>query len=120
MKNINGPSRSIAVLAVILFALSGLVSGFAVGGFLHLRSGQSATSGAGTTSEGQTTKPSSTHTSHPIPLGYPQVDEYSTVERANGTTYTLTAHAINKQSQPVHASDITCKLWLVERIPTNT
>lgn len=117
MNNVNGPSRSIAVLAVILFALSGLISGFAVGGFLHSRSGQSGTSGAGTTSEGQTTKPSSTHTSHPIPLGFPQINVSNADEKANGTTYILTTQAIDKQNQPVHASDITCKLWLVQRIP---
>lgn len=120
MNNVNGPSRSIAVLAVIFFALSGLISGFAVGGFLHSRAGQSSTSGAGTTSEGQTTKPSSTHTSHPTPLGFPLMNVSNTLERANSTTYTVTTQAVNKQNQPVHASDITCKLWLVKRIPSNT
>jgi len=116
MNNVNGPSRSIAVLAIILFALSGLISGFAVGGFLHSRLGQSGTSGAGTTSEGQATKPPASHTSQPTALEYPSVDSYSTIERANGTTYTLTAHAISKQNN-VNLSGITCKLWLVQRIP---
>src|SRR6266702_4316074 len=82
-------SRSIAMLAVILFALSGLISGFAVGAFLHSRSGQSSASGSGTTSEGQTTGSSSSNRSQPKPLGYPQIiDVSNTVQKANGTTYT--------------------------------
>ena len=118
MNNVNGPSRSIAVLAVLLFALAGLMSGFAVGGFMHSKSGQSSNTGAaGTTSEGQSTQSSSSPTSHPKLLGLPQNDLSSTDERANGTTYTLTTQAVDKDNKPVHASDITCKLWLVQRIP---
>ena len=41
----------------------------------------------------------------------------SFVQKADGTTYTLMTQAINAQNKPVHASDITCKLWLVHRIP---
>jgi hypothetical protein len=118
--NINGPSRSIAVLAVILFALAGLMSGFAVGGFIHSKSGLSSTTGtSGTTSEGQTTK-SSSPPSHPVRLGFPQMNLSNDIQKADGTTYTLTTQAINSQSQPVHASGITCKLWLVRRIPEGT
>lgn len=123
INNVSGPSRSIAVLAVILFALAGLMSGFAVGGFLHLKSGQSSNSGAaGTSSEGQTTQSSSTHTSHPKRLGIPQWNLSNDVQRADGTTYTLMTQVVDgqKKPQPVHASGITCKLWLVNRIPTNT
>jgi hypothetical protein len=33
--NINQQTRKIAVVAIILFAISGLISGFAVGAFVH-------------------------------------------------------------------------------------
>ena len=112
-------SRSIAMFAVILFALSGLISGFAVGGFLHSRSGQSSTSGSGTTSEGQTTGSSSSNKSHPTFLNPPHIELSNVVEKANGMTYTFTTQAVNRQDKPVQASDITCKLWLVQPIPGN-
>ena len=117
--NLNGPSRSIAVLAVLLFALAGLMTGFAVGGFIHSKSGQSSNTGtAGTGSNGQSTQSSSSPTSHPKFLGLPQDDLSSTNERADGTIYTLTTQAIYKSdNKPAHASDITCKVWLVHRIP---
>ncbi len=44
----------------------------------------------------------------------------SEFQKADGTSYTLMTQAINAQNKPVHATDITCKLWLVKRIPTGT
>ena len=42
----------------------------------------------------------------------------SFVQKADGTTYTLTTQAIyKKDGKPAQAPDITCKLWLVKRIP---
>jgi len=49
---------------------------------------------------------------------------YSPIEMADGsTTYTVIAYAVDQSidpghGNPVHASGITFKLWLVERIPT--
>jgi hypothetical protein len=49
---------------------------------------------------------------------------YNPIEMADGsTTYTVIAYAVDQSidpghGNPVHASGITFKLWLVERIPT--
>ena len=69
----------------------------------------------------QTQTPISTE--HPIPLGFPVIDQVSNVEGADGTTvYTLSAHAVDQSidmghGKPVHQPGITCRLWL---IPTTT
>ncbi len=53
--NINQQTRKIAVVAILLFALSGLISGFAVGAFVHPKV-QTGT-GTGTGASGSRTTP---------------------------------------------------------------
>src|SRR2546430_1975315 len=125
---LSSQSRTIAFFAIFLFALAGLISGFSVGAFVRpnlalpaLSSNQSATRPI--TGELQT----ATHTP-PIPrfakLGWPVIPTYSPIEMANGsTTYTLIAYAVDQSidqghGNPIHASGITFKLWLVQRVPT--
>lgn len=120
--------RTITFFAIFLFALAGLISGFSVGAFVRpklalpaLGSNQATTRPI--TSELQT----ATHTPptpHFVKLGWPVLATYSPVEMADGaTTYTLIAYAVDQlidsgHGNPVHASGITFKLWLVQRIPT--
>ncbi|GAC1304320.1 MAG: hypothetical protein NVSMB27_43490 [Ktedonobacteraceae bacterium] len=122
--NLSSQSRIIAFISILLFALAGLISGFAFGAFLHPgqqtqspNQGQIATFPAADNLKTQT--PTS-HAHHALPLGIPTIDHVSFTEVADGTTsYSLSAQAVDQsgQGKPVHASDITCKLWLVQQIP---
>jgi hypothetical protein len=121
--NINQQTRKIAVVAILLFALSGLISGFAVGAFVHPKA-QSGT-GTGTGNTGSKTTPitqvthtpTTTQTQTPQELGFPVIDKSVFVyhELANGqTTYTYSAYAVYANGNRVHSLDITCKLWLTK------
>ena len=126
LNNLSAQSRTIAVIAICLFAMAGLISGFAVGAFV--RPGQTQTGnkpppGKTPIVAVQTQTPTPTpQQQHPINLGIPQIEHVSYTEVADGTTtYTLSAQVVAKGSgqpgSPVHASNITCKLWLVQHIP---
>ena len=120
--NINQQTRKVAVVAILLFALSGLISGFAVGAFVHPKQ---TGAGTGNSTEGSGTKPIShatqtaatglTHT--PEELGYPVIDKSIFVyhELADGqTTYTYSAYAVYANGSRVNSPGITCKLWLTK------
>jgi hypothetical protein len=115
-------SRRIAIIAIILFALSGLISGFAVGAFVRPKiGGIGNTGGNSITPVVQQTK-TATQVATPRPqlITFQSLDGYSFTEVANGTTYTLTAHlkpVLGADNQPVHATNLTCKLWLISRVP---
>src|SRR5215469_13476631 len=47
--NLNQQSRKVAVTAILLFALAGLLSGFAVGAFVHPKSHSGTGTGSGST-----------------------------------------------------------------------
>jgi hypothetical protein len=121
---ISQQTRKIAVFAVLLFALSGLISGFAVGAFVHTKPGTrtgTPTSGSGTTPVGQITR-TVNPTIHPVRMGDPVVTQINSFEKADGNTlYTFTAHAVDTSidrhhGKQIYASGITCKIWL-QRIP---
>lgn len=116
-------ARTITVVAVILFALSGLITGFAFGAFVHLSPTKPTTPPVSTVpivqKSGGTT-PVATKTVQPAFLAPPGIIQYPTfAEIADSTTdYTLSIQAIDKTSgNAIHASGITCKAWLVKRIP---
>jgi len=116
---INQQSRTIAVFAIVLFALSGLVSGFAVGAFVHPKTGtRTATTGSGTTPITQITKTPSTVQAHtPEELGYLVIDKsvFQYRELADEqTTYTYSAYAVYANGKRIHSPGITCKLWLTK------
>jgi hypothetical protein len=125
--NVNQQTRKIAVVAIILFALSGLISGFAVGAFVHSKAqpgtgtGISSNTGSKSTPITQVTH-SPVSTIHPIRMGDPVVTEVSTFQKANANTpYIFTAHAVDTSidkhnGKQIYASGITCKLWL-QHIP---
>src|ERR1700730_18439949 len=117
-------SRRIATFAIILFALSGLISGFAVGAFVRPKIGGAGNNnGTGISPIMQQTKTSTPSAqSHPVKLGDPVVIAVKYHEIADGTTsYTFTAYAVdqsidNHHGKRVNVSGITGKLWL-QNIP---
>ena len=127
---LSSQSRTIVFFAIFLFALAGLISGFSVGAFVRpnlalpaFSSSQSVTRQTAGQSQTATHTPTTTHF---VKLGWPVIPTYSVSEMADSsTTYTLIAYAVDQSidsahGNPVHASTITFKLWLVQRIPTGS
>ncbi len=120
--NVSQQSRKIAVIAILLFALSGLVSGFAVGAFVHPGTGTNANTGPGTTTVAQNTKTSvSTGTLTPVKLGWPVFNLPITyIQKADATTpYIINIQVVDQskspeKGNPVLAPGITCKIWLTK------
>jgi hypothetical protein len=121
--NANQQTRKVALIAILLFALSGLISGFAVGAFVQPRAHTGSGTGTGTT--GSRTKPiahatpsqGTTAVSENVNLDDPLIKQgdYSYFQIANGSTsYTLSALILNKNKTPIQASDVSCRLWLTK------
>jgi hypothetical protein len=114
--SLSSQSRTVAVLAILLFAFAGLISGFAIGAFV--RPNQSQQSNKTTTvinppTQGKTQSPTPTTRTLPELLGEPVIDQVQYSQEANGTTtYNFAAHAIYKNGQAVRKDGITCKIWL--------
>ncbi|TMC95707.1 MAG: hypothetical protein E6J22_02985 [Chloroflexi bacterium] len=122
--NLSSQSRTIAIFAMLLFAFAGLISGFAVGTFTRPGSHPQTTNTiAGSTppitSRNMTPTPTP-HLEHPIPLGFPKIDIASDIVAADDThTYTISVQVTDQSNgkavgNPVHASGITCKIWLTK------
>ncbi len=123
------PSQSIAIVAVILFALSGLISGFAIGAFIHPPKTTTADNISGNTHPIVAQTPVSTRGTHGIktfPLGWPVIEFFNETENADGsTTYTFSAYPVDQSidsghGKQVYVSGITCKVWLIQRIPNSS
>jgi hypothetical protein len=114
----NPQTRKIATIAIVLFALSGLISGFAVGAFVHRRPATVTThkTSSGSKSVVQISQPPViTRTPEVVTLGEPQITDFIPSETANNSTsYSLSALIIDKANNPIQASDVTCKLWLTK------
>jgi hypothetical protein len=125
---INQQTHKITVIAILLFALSGLISGFAVGAFTHSKprgSGTTIHAGSGTTPVTQITRtPVSTTGTENVNLDYPVIKsgvDYPYFQVANGSTsYTLSTLIINKSQNPIQVPDVTCKLWLTKNGDVNS
>lgn len=125
--NINTGSsqtNTVTFVAVILFALSGLITGFAFGAFVHLSpaktSGQNTNLVIKKQKTGDTT-PAVVKTVQPVvPLGWPSITASVYTQIANGSTVYTTSVQVTDQSKgqasgnAVHASGITCKIWLAK------
>ena len=113
---LSSQSRTIAILAILLFALAGLISGFAFGAFVrpnHPQQVSDSNSVVNPPSQGQTKSTPTTAHTRPGFLGEPVIDQVQYSEEANGSTsYTFATHAIDKQGQAIHKDGITCKIWL--------
>ena len=116
-------SRRVAVFAVLLFALAGLISGFAVGGFVRPKIGGTSNNQGGNNINPivQQTKTATPNSGpQPVHFDFPTIDHSESPDVPNGTTYTLTARlstVIGRDGQPVHANNLTCKLWLISHVP---
>ncbi len=117
--NLKNQSRAIAVISIILFAIAGLLSGFAVSAFTRPVQQQLANN-TGTTLTPPQQKPAHTptatsHTQQSFPMNPPSIQQAQYIEIANdSTTYNVTAQAVDKKGQPIYSQSITCKLWLTE------
>ena len=119
-------SRRVAIFAVLLFALSGLLTGFAVGAFVRPKIGGIGSPGNSnnTTIVQQTKTATPVATVRPVKLGFPVVTAYKSREKADGTTaYTFTAYAVDQSidaqhGKRVNVAGINGKLWL-QHIPQN-
>ena len=110
--NVNLQTRKVAVTAILLFALSGLISGFAVGAFVHPKS-QTGT-GNGTTGSVKTPIVHATHTTVPtttaeyVNLDLPVISQgdYSYFQIANGSTnYTISALILDKNKTSIKSEN---------------
>ena len=118
-----GPSPVIALTAIIMFALSGLLVGFAAGALTHRHpsTGKTDTTQVTHPVSTQTQAPTQTTTAQKVKLGCPIIESYDGTEIANGSiSYTFAAQASDRSAgicgpgNPVHAPGITCKLWLTK------
>jgi hypothetical protein len=122
-------TRSIAIVAVILFALSGLISGFSIGAFIHpLKSSPTGPNTSGTTPPIAAQSPVTTrvpHTIQVVPLGWPVIAYFNSMESADGSTpFTFSTYPVDQSidaghGKEVFASGITCKVWLIQHIPAS-
>ena len=119
-RTLDQQSRKIAVIAILLFAFSGLISGFAVGAFVRPNFGAGTIShtGSARTPVSQITKTVSLSNARPVKMGDPVVTTVQYFEKADGTaSYTFSAYAVDQSidrhhGKQIHAPGITCKLWL--------
>lgn len=119
-------SSSVLMIALTLFALAGLMIGFAVGVFTHQKSAQTDTTNKGTSMPvvSQKATPQQSPVAQALPLGFPALSNGGTTfvdtQTADGNTqYTVGAQAVDSNNKPLHAAGITFKLWLVQRIPNH-
>ncbi|MEO6893184.1 MAG: hypothetical protein ABI456_25415, partial [Ktedonobacteraceae bacterium] len=110
--------RTIATVAIVLFALAGLMSGFVVGAMTHPRkvAAPPTVVMASTPVVRQNTTPTPTATQRPVALGQPTISSITTSETADGTTpYSVSLQVVDKEhNQPVHGPGLVCKLWLTK------
>ncbi|HEY4382873.1 MAG TPA: hypothetical protein VGN34_00145 [Ktedonobacteraceae bacterium] len=124
--NQNGPrSQSIIITAITLFALSGLLVGFAFGALTKQRSQPTTNISQNKPSTPITVPRSTTPTPSPTEqitsLGIPHIVPVNTVALvADGATpYTLSAYPIDKAGNQIHSATITCKIWLTKDTDIN-
>lgn len=115
--------RKIALTTLLCFSLAGLLTGFALGGFIGRSAGQYPGSPAATGAlpiAGHSPTPASIREPASVPLGLPVVraGDYTSQEQADGiTAYRLSAHIVTRMgATPISATDVTCRLWLTSDI----
>jgi hypothetical protein len=119
----NTRKQSLIITGITLFALSGLLVGFAVGAInrpQHPRTSSGLSVSPVANQQSQSATPTVAKTTQVLPLGFPVITQVSSPEMADGTTsYTFTAHPVDQSidkghGKQVHAPDITCKIWLTK------
>jgi len=119
--------QAILVVAIMMFALSGLLIGFAVGASTRPATPRvTVPKHSGPTTPVQIPTATQAPIIQQVPLGCPKISAYTPTQIADGTThYTLSAQAMDKSSgicnsnnnKPIQVPGVLCKLWLVPRIP---
>src|SRR6266700_4085806 len=119
----NTRKQSLLITGITLFALSGLLVGFAVGAITrpqHKQPTSTLSVSPVANQQSQSASPQAPKTTQVLPLGYPVITHISSPELADvATGYTFTAHPVDQSidkghGKPVQASDITCKIWLTK------
>ena len=127
----NSGHQTLLITAITMFALSGLLVGFAVGAFVRPASPHTNTNKpSGVVVAGHPLTPTPTPAPQAVPLGCPEIKTTSAVYTTNTelpdgtTTYTFSAQVkdksagtCSKNNKPILATGISCKLWLITRIP---
>lgn len=128
-------SQVILIVALLLFSVAGLASGFSVGALTGKHGPTAQTTpitNIVTSQKGQVITPTPKPSIKVTPLGCPQATQDSSIyqglsEVPDGTTsYTFTAQATNQdggkcnyqKNKPVHAAGITFKIWITTWVPT--
>jgi hypothetical protein len=134
-------SQVILIVALLLFSVAGLASGFSVGA-LTGKTSKTATPAPITSimppQKGQNAAPTPKPTINVIPLGCPIVMPGSSInlntfQLADGTTYTFSAQAVDTKgdqpdkhiycaaaNQSIHTAGITFKLWIIKHVGNKT
>ncbi len=122
----SGPARtqSLIITAITLFALSGLIIGFATGAVTRPQQAAKPTVVPTANSIVKQAQPSPTQaTTQPVQLGCPSIDQTDNSGVADGTsTHTFQMHVMgttdpkscNANTKAIQSSGITCKLWLTK------
>jgi hypothetical protein len=124
--------QSAIIIAIALFAFSGLMVGFAVGAFV--RPAKQPTANNSNQTQIIANHPTPTSTPDPTPttpvfiaLGCPAFSNFSSAANADGTfKYSVTIQVKDKtgeqdgkcdvrQEKPITADGVTCRLWLVPK-----
>jgi hypothetical protein len=128
-------SQVILIVALLLFSVAGLASGFSVGALTAKTSKKTQSTQITNIvppQKGQGITPTPKPTVKVIPLGCPQSTPGSSIYQGlsqvpdGATSYTFIAQAQNQAggkcsaqtNQPIHAAGITFKLWLIKHVPT--
>lgn len=130
----NSRSTIIVILALLLFSISGLLTGFATGAFTRPKQTQTAQNNKNTNTNAPTTVvpkqtivPKTSPVVQVLPLGCPAINTFFTPEIADGAhPYTLSAFARDQSAGPcsdqnkrISTAGITFKMWLIRRLPKN-
>ncbi|GAC1425879.1 MAG: hypothetical protein PVS3B3_33940 [Ktedonobacteraceae bacterium] len=124
----NSRSSIIAILALLLFALSGLMTGFAIGTFTRPKqtapqgnTNKTNPSGNTAATPVQTQGPQVTQTPNILALGLGCPGVQYSFQEVRGTAYQVQAQVLDKSSEckngggkPLHMTGITCRLWLTK------
>jgi hypothetical protein len=119
----HSPTRRFATTVLLIFALAGLIAGFAFGGLTSSRSRTTTITPPPIKKTApvvqSTNAVTPTATPENVLLGFPQWSPAPppSESAANSTGYTIGMQAVDKQKKPVHSADLTCKAWLVPQIP---
>ncbi|MBA2392884.1 MAG: hypothetical protein H0V70_09085 [Ktedonobacteraceae bacterium] len=128
-------SQVILIVALLLFSVAGLASGFSVGALTGKNAKKTSSMQITTIAppqKGQGITPTPKPAVKIIPLGCPQPTQASSIYQGlaqvpdGATPYTFVAQARDQiggkcnyqKNQPIHSAGITFKIWLTTHVPT--